>query len=471
MPESRGALSLRVVTGVVGTVVAVATITAAALLPLPTLTRAPSALEVVPVPSAQQLVCPGSLLRLGDESGENATSLTALGRPSVTTTAINEEVVATPLATPDTADDTGAPSLLTSANTEVADAIAGAQHQTVDRGDYRGTAAAECARPSSDTWLVGGSTATGRTTLLSIANPGAVMATITLEVFSENGVVEAPGTKGIVVAAGSQRVLSLAGLAPSLSSIAVHVTSRGGPVVASLQESIVRGIESSGVDLVGTTAAPTTENVIPGVVILNAEATAGRLGEDGFGDLATVLRAYVPGAVAANATVRVLPEDPAVAGASFDLTLAAGVVSDIPVESLADGSYTVVVTTDQPVVTAIRASTVSADADDEGASDLAWFSSSASLADGAIAAVASGFGSVLHLYNPSSSPVTVTYGSHSISVPAGGATATFVDAGRSYVLSGAAGLHASISYAGPGALAGYLLGASATTEAPVTIYP
>lgn len=51
----------RVVTGAIGIGVAVATITAATLLPLPTLGTTPVGVLVTPVPTAQQLVCPGAL--------------------------------------------------------------------------------------------------------------------------------------------------------------------------------------------------------------------------------------------------------------------------------------------------------------------------------------------------------------------------------------------------------------------------
>ena len=472
----------RVLTGVVGIAVGAATIAAASLLPLPSVVNSPASITVTPVPTSQQLICPGSVLRLGDESGENASSASAIGSPAATRAATAGGLTIADLDTPDAAGTgKGQPTLLTvpDAASAATVSIAGAQSQTVDSGDYTGFSAAECAQPSSDTWLVGGSTATGRTTLLTLANPGSGVSTVTIEIASENGIVDAPGTNGIVVAPNSQRVLSLAGFAPSFESIAVHVTSRGGPVVANLQQSIVRGIEPGGTDIVGVTAAPSTVNVVPGVVVLNAEAVEGRLGEDGYKDLGTVLRVWVPGGTPAKGTVSLIPESPDLLGASFSLTLDAGVVTDIPIEGLTDGSYTVTIVTDQPVAVAMRVSTVALDASgtvDAGASDLAWYAAATPLSNAAFASVASGAGVGLHLSNPTDAAASVTItGSDgtelSVTVPAGSSVVVEVGGGHSYRFDGAGGLFASVGYAGPAALASYLLGASATDEPPVVISP
>ncbi|MFW8745689.1 DUF5719 family protein, partial [Mesorhizobium japonicum] len=152
--------------------------------------------------------------------------------------------------------------------------LAGAQSQIAAADDESGLAAAACAEPSGSTWLVGGATTTGRTTLLTLANPTQVDATVTLAIFGEKGVVQAPGLSGIVVTAGAQRVIPLAGFAPDLASPAIHVTARGGRIVASLQQSTVRGLDAGGVDLVGATADPSTSLRIPGIRVLGAAAVA-----------------------------------------------------------------------------------------------------------------------------------------------------------------------------------------------------
>jgi hypothetical protein len=485
MPERVVVITSRVVAGVVGLAVGAATIAAAALLPLSSIQLSPQSVSVTPQPAAKQLVCPGAVLQLGDAGGQNASVASAIGQPVTTIVATSGGYDTASLRQTDADPDAaGAPQLVTApASTENAASIAGAQYQSVDRDDYRGLAAAACASPSSDTWLVGGSTAVGRTTLLTLANPGAVESTVSIDMFSEQGAVEASGLSGIIVPASSQRVVSLAGFGPGLASIALHVTSRGGPVAASLQQAIVRGIEASGVDVIGATSAPNTHSIIPGVVILESEEVAGRLGEQGFDDLRSALRIFVPGDAAAQVSVRVIPDsvDAPVAdadgdsltGASFDLVADPGVVTDIPIESLVDGSYSVVVDSSVPVVTAMRASTVAATTVGSvpaGASDVAWFSAATALGDSAFAAVAPGPGASLHLVNPGEIAAAVSIDGDTVTVPAGSSVTVPVSEGESLTLGGVEGLFASVSLRAPGRLASYLLASAAITEAPVTLY-
>jgi hypothetical protein len=466
-------ISTRVVLGVVGILVGASAVAASSLLPLPTIGPPARGVSVTPVPATKQLVCPGAVLQLGDIGGENASVASPIAQPSTTRAASTGSFESRSLQGSDGSGSAAAPQVISTV-ADAADAeIAGAQYQQVDREDYRGLIAAVCSQPSSDAWLVGGSTSVGRTTLLAIANPGAVSSTVAVELFGPDGAVEAPGMDGIVIGANSQRVVSLAGFAPDLESTVVHVTSRGGPVVATLQQSIVRGIEPGGVETVGSTAAPSTMNVIPGVVIRGADAIGERLGEDGFEDLRTILRFYVPGDADAQTTVRILPEDPNLEGASFDLSLDPGVVSDIPVESLTDGSYTVVVESSVPVAVAARTATVATDrvgSVSAGASDLAWFASAVPLVGVPFVAIAPGPGATLHLSNPGGSAATITVGGESVTVDAGGSAAVTVNGGETYLLEGAEGLYASVSLAAPGQLASYLLSSVVNDESPITIY-
>lgn len=473
MPRRALTISSRVASGLAGILVAAAAVAASSLLPWPTVSSGAREVSVTPVPAAKHLVCPGAVLRLGDVGGGNATVASPIGQPSTARAASSGTFESAALQSSD-GSAAGAPILIaTAASGDASASIAGAQYQAVDGEEYRGLATAVCAEPSSDVWLLGGSTAVGRTTLLTIANPGAVASTAEIELFGPEGAVAAPGMDGLLVAAHSQRVVSLAGFAPNLDSIAVHLTSRGGPVVANLQESIVRGIEPGGVDIIGTTAAPSTTNVLPGLLIRDAEAVGGRLGEDGFTDLRPILRLYVPGDTAAETTVSVLPEDPSLEGASFDLVVDPGIVTDVPIEGLADGAYSVVVHTSVPAAVVARASTVATakvGSTPAGASDVAWFASAAALSGTSFMSIAPGPGATLHLSNPGDAAATVTVGGSAVVVPAGGAAGVEVGSGESYLLDGAEGLFASVSFAAPGQLASYLLSSAVNDVSPLTIY-
>src|SRR5690554_666850 len=73
----------RTVTGLIGIAAAGATVLAATLLPLPSYQATPPAASVTPVPAAQQRACAGPVLRLGDDTGGNATVASAVGSPRV----------------------------------------------------------------------------------------------------------------------------------------------------------------------------------------------------------------------------------------------------------------------------------------------------------------------------------------------------------------------------------------------------
>jgi hypothetical protein len=464
----------RLFAGLVVGVGAVAVVVASAALPVPTTRLEPQAVTVTPVPTSQQLACAGSVLRLGSATGENATSTSPLGTPATTKAATEGDADVTVLETPDGGESGSGAPIIVSGAAGASARLAGAQSQYVNVGDFRGFAASVCSRPSSDSWLVGGSTSTGRTTLLTLSNPGTLASTVTIELWGEQGAIEAPGTSGIVVPAGSQRVLSLAGFAPDRSALAVHVTSRGGPVGANLQQSIVRGIDPGGVDVVGTVAAPAPTTVIPGVVVSGSAAAAQSLGRSGYSDLSTVVRAFAPGGEATTATVSIVPESDGLAGASFEMDLPANTVVDVPVE-LDDGSYSITITSEVPVVAAARASAVTEEALG-GASDLAWFSAAPALVGTAFVAVAAGPSPTLHVANEGSSAATVSVklrggGTVSLAVAAGGAASIAVAAGSTYTVSDADGMFASVGYATPGQIAGYVIDNSTTAESPVVVYP
>jgi Family of unknown function (DUF5719) len=468
--------------GLVGIAVAALVIGAAALIPLPSINHTAQSVTITPVPSAQQLICAGALLRLGDEAGKDATAAHELGAPTTIASATEGGVTSTPLEQPDAHGTAAAAPIVISApplaGTVSSATLSGAQSQSVNTGDFRGFAAAACARASISTWLVGGSTAVGRTTLLSLANPNEVVATVSLEVFGDGGEISAPGSKGIVVAAHTERVLSLAGFAPDLGAPVLHITSTGGPIAANLQQVVVRGISPGGVDIVGPTSIPAKGAVFPGVVVANSATVAPLLGEDGFKDLGTALRAFVPGDKAATARVSVVPEDPAVAGASFSISLPAGVVTDVPIDGLADGVYSISLESDVPVVAAVRASTVgdaASSSDGIGAIDFAWFTASSALTGSAFVAVASGVGAQLHFSNHGQSAEAVNLTSPDgtqldVAVPAGTSVSVPVTSGASYRLAGFSSIYASVSFTGDGALASYPIAPSAIESAPIRIY-
>ena len=479
----RGAIvGARVVTGTVGLGVAALAIAAAGLLPIPTLSATPASETVTPVPTAQELVCAGGILRLGDETGQDAETATSIGRPTVTSAASSGELEVDTLDGAAGNAQSSPRSLRAAPNPDAAATdtvlLSGAQSEVAAIGEFRGLAASACAGVSTDAWLAGGTNTVGRTTLISIANPSDVIATVDIEIAGEEGAVEAPGGAGIIVQPHSQRVIPLAGLAPDVVSPIVHVTSKGGQVVATLQQSIVRGLEPGGVEIIGTTARPATDQVIPGVVISNTEGVGSRVGEKGFDDLTTVLRVYVPGEDDTTLQVGIVAEDGSATGASFTFDVEAGQVTDLPIEELVDGTYTLLIDSEQPVLTSLRVATVATLPDLAGtlATDFAWFSATTELTADTLVSIAAGPSPVLHIANPGTTALDVTLealggGTTSVSVPAGATTATAVTPGTTYRIGGVTSAWASVSLVGDGQLAAYAVQPPAVTSSAITVYP
>ena len=480
--KSAAVVGARVITGGIGLAVAAVVIAGAALLPLPTITVPVPSAVVTPVPTAQQLVCPGSLLRLANDSGEDATSASPIGVPTVVSAVTDGVVQSTPFSTSEanTGGSSAAPRTLTTpadGSDSVPPLIAGVESQTVATGDFVGVAAAGCSAASGDAWLVGGSTVVGRTTLITLSNPTEVAATVNIQVFDETGKVSAPGMTGIVVAPDGQRVLSLAGFAPESTSPVVHVSSTGGQVVANLQQTVVRGLEPGGVDQVSAGSSPSTTTIIPGVVVSGLAGIERKAGGDGFEDIANVLRVYVPTDSDTTARVAVVPEDGKSTGKTFDLPIVAGEVTEFTLDELAQGSYTVTVETDIPAVAAVRVST-SGPVIPGQKTDFAWTPSAQVLSDTALVAVPGNVATALHLRNPTSKaitalvqPVTGGGGGKRVAVGANSSSVVTVTAGRSYRISGFESLYASVSARTIGGNAAYAVVPPGSASTPIRIYP
>lgn len=208
-------------------------------------------------------------------------------------------------------------------------------------GDLRGLAAAPCARPAAEHWLVGGSTALGSSLRLSLHNPGRTPASVGVELWGPAGAADLAGAPEFLVPAGETRVVLLEGLAAEQRRVVVRTTVRGGLVTAHLQAAEIRGLVPAGVDLVVPGSVPATQQVVVGL-----DVTAS---EPGGAD-APALRLLAPDEDA-EVDVTILGADGAVElpGAS-SLALAAGEVLDVPLGGLPAGAHAVVVRSTAPVV-------------------------------------------------------------------------------------------------------------------------
>lgn len=461
--------STRIVTGLIGLAVGVVAVGAAIALPWPSVTALPSAVTISPTASEQQRVCAGPLLSLADDATQ-ATAAASFGSASVVSAAGDSEVTSVDLDAPRNPrfDRDGGPTLLSAPPVDDGGALAGSQSQVASTETVAGFAAAACAEALDEAWLVAGATDVGRTSLIVLSNPTSVAATVSLELFGENGPIDAPGTSAILVPAGQQVVLPLAGFAPNVRTPVVHVISEGGRVAANLQHTVIRGLTPGGVELAGPSALPAETVVIPGVVL---SANTADTGEDHTHDLEDshpVIRLLAPDADA-QATIDITAEsNGAVTSLKIDLT--AGQSIDVPLDGLSTGGHTITVRSSEPIVAAARTAVTL-----QNAPDFSWHAASEPLLDDAPFVVAEGPSPVLHLTNPGSTDVTVEVvpgegAARSVVVPANGAASVSVSAEQSYTLEGVAGLHASVGYLSPATSSSFALQPPGPLEAPVRVY-
>lgn len=244
-------------------------------------------------------------------------------------------------------------------------------------GDLRGSAAASCQRPANDLWLVGANTALGRSAVLHLSNPSSTPATVSLELFGAAGQIQAPGSRGLLVAPGSTRALILGGLAPGQESLSVRVRSAGGPVAAHIQQSVLRGLTPGGVDFITPGATPAIRQVITGLDIQDPAAQAALAAGPGYADAAPGLQLTVPGTADAVIEINLYGRDgrTTLPGGGV-VTVKAGSVTEVPLQGVPAGLYTVAASSDVSFAAAARA-TRGLSADD--AVDIAWSPAAARL--------------------------------------------------------------------------------------------
>ncbi|MBN9192795.1 DUF5719 family protein [Microbacterium sp.] len=453
----------RLLGGAVVAVVAVAATVAGVAFGWPGHAPSPVSVTVAPAPAATVLTCAGPLLALGRDSAAasqlsvaadaDVTVGVAPGGPApredaVTTTGVDASPGATRL--------TAAPKGRSRAD------IAGATSATVAAEDLRGFAASACAPGLTESWLVGGATTTGSADLVLLANPGTVAATVDLTVYGAQGRQVPPGGSGIVVPAGTQRVVPLAGLVLGEEAPVVRVTASGAPVQAALQSSITRTLVTGGVDQEGAIVGSARSQVVPGVRVTVAP---------GGNEPTTVARLLAP---AASTTATLTVTD---AGGKEVMTrqvpLTAGAPAEVELDALPRGVYSVTATAGAPLVAAVWQATGSG-----AGSDFAWFTAAPALSAATLVAVPSGPSPQIAVANTGADAATVTLepvdggSSRRILVDPGETVTASVTAGATYRLDpGKTPVTASVSFAAQGALAAFSIWPALGTSAPIRVYP
>lgn len=489
--------SLISLAGVGGALIAAAVVALVCVAPVPQLSLTAASLEVNPTEATQSRICPGGLVDVLSRNGD-ATSYQGFAAPSIVTDVLNGTATTSALPAPDNAatDPNLWPTVISvppSTNKDQRALLAAAQSQEASAETIAGLAVAACGEGSTDQWLVGGSTEVGRNTLILLSNALDVDATASLEVFGERGIVDAPGMTGLVVKARSQRIISLASFVPGLVEPVVHVTTTGGQVQATLQQTVTRVVTPSGVDFVQPGGTPALEQIIPGVAL---SGMANQEGEGGVvtNDLAPTIRVLIPGSTGAEVTATVIPStgEPVVvkARASAMHTL------QLPLAGLTDGIYTVVVSAEVPLVAGVRTVQNSVDAPAPltpaapaapGAApaapaapsltggDFTWGASALALSTQTLVAVPAGPRPTLTLFNSTGQATKVTLtqagqGPRKIDLGARASVVFEVAGGSTFTLSDAAGVYGAVTYQAVGRGASFPVAPASRLGSAIRVY-
>nr|WP_274637834.1 DUF5719 family protein [Microbacterium bovistercoris] len=423
-------------------------------------TAAPASVTVAPAAADTVLTCAGPLLAIGRDSAEaGKVSVAAAESLATAGSSMTHDV----LKVPGVAGDAGPTRLIAPAEGRAIPQAAGAGSASVNAEDLSGFSASGCTPALMESWLVGGGTTTGESGLLLLANPGTVAATVDLTVYGTEG----PSTPGagtnMVIAAGSQQVIALAGLGIGQESPVIRVTAHGAPVRAALQSSVTRGLNPGGVDQEGAIAAGSTTQVITGV----------RVTSEPQDQPTTIVRLLSPTAEG-TASISVVGAH-GTTGPATEVPMKAGIPVEAPLDGLAPGEYTVIVTAAQPVVGAVWQATGTGKGD-----DFAWVAAAPQLPagdDGTLFAVPDGPDPQLTIVPAGADPADVVLtsaaggGTKKFTVPGGQTSVVPVEAGAAYRLAASAPVHAAVTFAGDGAVAAFPVWPQDAASAPVKVYP
>jgi hypothetical protein len=450
------ATGARLVTGAVVAVACVVGVVAAIHAPWPQVSQEPAQVDVTPLAGDSSLVCNGDLRAIGRDSSDPL-AMRSAGATDLTDESTTSTLTRSPIRVVDVADAGDAVVLTGAVSERTAPLIAATESIAVASDDLTGFAAIPCGTPRLESWLVGGSVATGTSDIIVLTNASEVPATVTLSVFGESR-----STRTVIVPAASQVSLALTSVAAGSTAPVVQVTSDGAPVRAVLQSSLVRTLDPAGVDLQDAVAGPQQNPVIAGVQAF-----------DGDGDDAdmTVLRLLSP-QTATQASVVVRAAGSSAAANEFTVDLTAGLPADVSLSGLTPGSYTLEIDADAPVLSAVRQQ----DGLGRG-TDFAWVTPAPEIDADALFAVPAGPTAVLHLMNTTDDDVTVTLSAEDGSSPTEVTVASNrsldvpVEPTSSYLLKTSGTVHAAVTMAAGGALAGWPVQPSPGAAQSITVYP
>lgn len=220
-----------------------------------------------------------------------------------------------------------------------------------------------CTSPASSQWFVGGTSDVSSKGVIYLVNSGLSVSIVDVFTWSENG---EQAVKTASIKANSRAAVRLDSLAPGDSNIVVQVVARSGRINSYLVDERIKGLQKLGGDSVNSVASPSREFVITGIPqqLVNKKPPT------------HYLRIFVPGIADANFSLELLSSDGRFIPTGFnERRLESGKVIELPLKpKVAKGAFAIKLTSDQPVVAAVRSRAIS-----NGNSDFVWSTPSPAL--------------------------------------------------------------------------------------------
>ena len=220
-----------------------------------------------------------------------------------------------------------------------------------------------CTAPSTSQWFVGGTSDVTSKGVIYIVNSGLSVSIADVFTWSENG---EQAVKTFSLKPNSIGSVKLDSLAPGDSNIVVRVVARSGRINSYLVDERVTGLQKLGGDSVNAISDPARNFVITGIPqqLVNNKAPN------------HYLRLFVPGVADANFTLELLSSNGRFIPIGFnERKLASGKVVELKLKpEVAKGAFAIKLTSDQPLVAAIRSRATS-----NGNSDFVWSTPSPAL--------------------------------------------------------------------------------------------
>lgn len=368
----------RIINGVIALGLATAVATVSSLLPdfEVTVGSAPVPIEQQAKPKNLAVVCPGSLYLLGGSTGTQVNQLKQVGQASYLYSAdtsaglrfgyseIHNSIRFTSGegSSERTSGDfkTSLPMQFVIADPtgrvkQSAALVSASQVQSISADNVNGLSATACTTPKSEQWIIGAEAITGRDGVLILVNNASIDSTVSLQIYTDAGLISAGGLNGISVPKASAVAIPIATLAPKAPTSAIKITASGASVAAWVQQKTVRATLAAGVDYIPAAIDAAKSLVIPGLSLKGTESSSflSKSNDDYF-DVEPSVDVFVPGDKNATVTVQVLGAGNLGVGTVINQTVSAGRLARLPIEGLGDGDYTLFIESDVAVQAVAR---------------------------------------------------------------------------------------------------------------------